>query len=99
MTNYTMPRKSTSRNPHALKPDDLPKTPKTACRSETPHVNVTPNETQPAKYSASKDLTLELSGGEAVRLERVVRHLAYAYLVNELDKTLPVASSMTQSKH
>ena len=72
MTNYITPRKSKSRKPHALKLDDLSQTQKTACRSEAPHVNLPPNETQPAKCSASRGLTLELSGGGAVRLDELL---------------------------
>jgi hypothetical protein len=53
---------------------------KTACRSEALHVNGCRTKNNLANSATSKDLTLELSGGEAVRLERVVRRLNYLHL-------------------
>jgi hypothetical protein len=61
--------KQTSRKPHALKLDDLPKNQRIAFRSEARHVNDCRTKNELPNSATSKDLTLELSGGEAVRLE------------------------------
>ena len=74
-TRRTAPRraKPTSHKPHALKLDGLPQTPNRI--AETKHYTTTCCRTKPTwlNNSTSKGLTLELSGGGAVRLERIVR--------------------------
>jgi hypothetical protein len=64
--------KNTCHKPHALKLDDLPRTAKKSLPKRNAKRQRATQKPELTNYPTSKRLTLELSGGEAVRLERVV---------------------------